>query len=426
MKILFIACYSPLINNSASIETLQYLNNLAKIDENEVHLLTVNFPKNSIYYDEYILSMLNEKVKMHIISGGKIFEKIMPKKPSNKAEVNSSQNNKSFIKSMLKKGKSIIAVPDMYFNWAKAASKYGIELMKKEKFDVMFSMHEPPSSHICAMKIKEEFKDLPWVTYWSDPWLKDSTRENISPVRRKYEQSFERKVVNLSDRFIFVTKANRDDYVNSYNIPIEKTFIVTRGYDEKQYKEIKEKSNPKLIEKEKINFVYAGEIFSKLRNVNPFIDALNVIKNENIDLYNKLNIMFFGNIDSDEVKNKLNAIDKVSVSPRIPYDEALGYMLNSQVLLLFGNKNSKQIPAKVYDYFGAEGLIFVILGDKNDPIKDVVKNKEKCIVVNNNVDEIVNGINKIASMIELGIKHGAIEEYKWQYISKRLNDILKG
>ena len=426
MKILFIACYSPLINNSASIETLQYLNNLAKIDENEVHLLTVNFPKNSIYYDEYILSMLNEKVKMHIISGGKIFEKIMPKKPSNKAEVNSSQNNKSFIKSMLKKGKSIIAVPDMYFNWAKAASKYGIELMKKEKFDVMFSMHEPPSSHICAMKIKEEFKDLPWVTYWSDPWLKDSTRENISPVRRRYEQSFERKVVNLSDRFIFVTKANRDDYVNSYNIPIEKTFIVTRGYDEKQYKEIKEKSNPKLIEKEKINFVYAGEIFSKLRNVNPFIDALNVIKNENIDLYNKLNIMFFGNIDSDEVKNKLNAIDKVSVSPRIPYDEALGYMLNSQVLLLFGNKNSKQIPAKVYDYFGAEGLIFVILGDKNDPIKDVVKNKEKCIVVNNNVDEIVNGINKIASMIELGIKHGAIEEYKWQYISKRLNDILRG
>lgn len=426
MKILFIACYSPLINNSASIETLQYLNNLAKIDENEVHLLTVNFPKNSIYYDEYILSMLNEKVKMHIISGGKIFEKIMPKKPSNKVAVNSSQNNKSFIKSMLKKGKSIIAVPDMYFNWAKAASKYGIELMKKEKFDVMFSMHEPPSSHICAMKIKEEFKDLPWVTYWSDPWLKDSTRENISPVRRKYEQSFERKVVNLSDRFIFVTKANRDDYVNSYNIPIEKTFIVTRGYDEKQYKEIKEKSNPKLIEKEKINFVYAGEIFSKLRNVNPFIDALNVIKNENIDLYNKLNIMFFGNIDSDEVKNKLNVIDKVSVSPRIPYDEALGYMLNSQVLLLFGNKNSKQIPAKVYDYFGAEGLIFVILGDENDPIKDVVKNKEKCIVVNNNVDEIVNGINKIASMIELGIKHGAIEEYKWHYISKRLNDILRG
>lgn len=426
MKILFIACYSPLINNSASIETLQYLNNLAKIDGNEVHLLTVNFPKNSIYYDEYILSMLDKKVKMHIISGGKIFEKIMPKKSLNIEVADVSKSNKSFIKTLLKKGKSIIAVPDMYLNWAKSASKYGIELAKREKFDVMFSMHEPPSSHICALKIKEEFRDLPWVTYWSDPWLKDSTRANISKARRKFEGSFEKKIVELSDKFIFVTKANRDDYIKSYNIPVEKTFIVTRGYDEKQYSEIKKSSKPSLINKDKINFVYAGEIFSKLRDVNPFIGALNDIKDKNVELYNKLNVMFFGNIDDEDIKNKLMQVENVNVSPRIPYDEALGYMLNSEVLLLFGNKNSKQIPAKIYDYFGADGLIFVILGDENDPIRDVVENKKKCIVVNNNTHEIVNGINKIVSMLENNEKYGPIEEYKWQYISKRLNDILKG
>ncbi len=426
MKILFIACYSPLINNSASIETLQYLNNLAKIYGNEVHLLTVKVPKNSIYYDEYILSMLDKNVKMHIISGGKIFEKIMPKK-SSKIEIKDSiKNNKNFVKNLLKKGKSIIAVPDMYFNWARSASKYGIELHEKEKFDVMFSMHEPPSSHICALKIKERFNDLPWVTYWSDPWLKDSTRDNISIARRKFEESFERKIVKLSDRFIFVTKANRDDYVNSYNIPIEKTFIVTRGYDENQYNEIKRISNPKLINKNKINFVYAGEIFSKLRDVNPFIEALDNIKKNDIELYNKLNILFFGNIDDINIKNKLINVENVNVSPRIPYDEALGYMLNSEILLLFGNKNSKQIPAKIYDYFGADGLIFIILGDENDPIKDVIENKKKCIVVNNNSCEIINGIKELVSMVENKKKYGPIEEYKWQYISKRLNDILKG
>lgn len=426
MKILFIACYSPLINNSASIETLQYLNNLSKIYGNEVHLLTVNFPKNSIYYDEYILSMLDKNVKMHIISGGKIFEKIMPKK-SSKIEIKDSiKNNKNFVKNLLKKGKSIIAVPDMYFNWARSASKYGIELHEKEKFDVMFSMHEPPSSHICALKIKERFNDLLWVTYWSDPWLKDSTRDNISIARRKFEESFERKIVKLSDRFIFVTKANRDDYVNSYNIPIKKTFIVTRGYDENQYNEIKRTSNPKLINKNKINFVYAGEIFSKLRDVNPFIEALDNIKKNDIELYNKLNILFFGNIDDINIKNKLINVENVNVSPRIPYDEALGYMLNSEILLLFGNKNSKQIPAKIYDYFGADGLIFIILGDENDPIKDVIENKKKCIVVNNNSCEIINGIKELVSMVENKEKYGPIEEYKWQYISKRLNDILKG
>ena len=201
---------------------------------------------------------------------------------------------------------------------------------------------------------------------------------------------------------------------------------MTRGYDEKQYSEIKKTVNPNLINKDRVNFVYAGEIFSKLRDVNPFIGALNNIKENNVALYNKLNVMFFGNIDDEDIKNKLMKVENVNVSPRIPYDEALGYMLNSEVLLLFGNKNSKQIPAKIYDYFGADGLIFVILGDENDPIKDVVKNKKKCIVVNNNTRDIVNGINKIASMLESNEKYGPIEEYKWQYISKRLNDILKG
>ena len=77
MKILFIACYSPLINNSAAIETLQYLNKLSEINNNEVHLLTVNFPKNSIYYDETLRSMMDKKIKIHVVDGGIVFKKLM-------------------------------------------------------------------------------------------------------------------------------------------------------------------------------------------------------------------------------------------------------------------------------------------------------------------------------------------------------------
>lgn len=424
MKILFIACYSPLINNSASIETLQYLNNLAK--DNEVDLLTVNFPENSIYYDEYILKMLDKKVNLHIISGGKIFEKIMPKKSLKRIEDENPKKKNNIIKNTIKRAKNIVAIPDMYLNWARKASKYGIELVKKNNYDVIFSMHEPPSSHICALKIKEKFKDIPWVTYWSDPWLKDSTREGSGSIRKSLEGSWEKRVVELSDRFIFVTKANRDDYVKTYNIPIEKTYILTRGYDSNSYGEIKALGIPEKIDNSKINFVYAGEIFSKLRDVNPFIEAVNEIKEKDMELFNSLNILFFGNIDDKSVENKLKSVENVNVSPRIPYKEALSYMLNSEVLLLFGNKNSKQIPAKIYDYFGAEGRIFVILGDENDPIKDVVLNNDKCIVVNNNKDEIIDGINKIIELVKGNKLTKPLKEYEWANISERLNKILRG
>ena len=81
------------------------------------------------------------------------------------------------------------------------------------------------------------------------------------------------------------------------------------------------------------------------------VEAVEEIKRENKELYNKMNILFFGNIDDAEAKSKLESLEVAKVSKRIPFNEAIKYMLNSEVLLLFGNKNSKQIPAKIYEYF---------------------------------------------------------------------------
>ncbi|WP_252238116.1 glycosyl transferase group 1 [Clostridium sp. VAP51] len=425
MKILFIACYSPLINNSAAIETLQYLNKLSEIPGNEIHLLTVNFPKNSIYYDEYLFSMMDSKIRYHLIDGGVIFKKFIPRKQSI-ANVNKEPiKNRKF----LRKIKNAFVIPDMYYGWAKKAAKYGIELMQKEKFDVMFSMHEPPSSHLCAYYIKRKFKNVPWITYWSDPWLKDSTRQNSFILKRLVEKNMEKNVVQIADKFIFVTEENRKDYLNQYKVVNSKsefTYILNRGFDKELYNKLSLESTPQLINKNKINMVYTGEIFTKLRNINPFIEALEEIRDENKDDYELLNILFFGNIDDIEVKRKLSNLEIVKVSPRIPFDEALKYMLNSEILLLFGNKNSKQIPAKIYDYFGTDSRIFVIYGDNNDPIKDIVENNKKCINTNNSVKEIKDNIYKLIGLYKSNdIKSEPDYRYEWNSIVKKLNTILE-
>ncbi|NFO03258.1 glycosyl transferase group 1 [Clostridium botulinum] len=425
MKILFIACYSPLINNSAAIETLQYLNKLSGIPGNEIHLLTVNFPENSIYYDEYLFSMMDSKIKYHLIDGGVIFKKFIPRKQSI-ANVNKEPiKNRKF----LRKIKNAFVIPDMYYGWAKKAAKYGIQLMQQEKFDVIFSMHEPPSSHLCAYYIKRKFKNVPWITYWSDPWLKDSTRQNSFVLKRLVEKNMEKNVVQIADKFIFVTEENRKDYLSQYKAVSSKgefTYILNRGFDKELYNKLSLESTPKLINKNKINMVYTGEIFTKLRNINPFIKALEEIKDENKDDYELLNILFFGNIDDIEVKRKLSNLEIAKVSSRIPFDEALKYMLNSEILLLFGNKNSKQIPAKIYDYFGTDARIFVIYGDNNDPIKDIVENNKKCINTNNSVKEIKDNIYRLIGLYKNNdIKSEPDYRYEWNSIVKKLNTILE-
>jgi len=433
MKILFIACYSPLINNSAAIETLQYLNKLSEINNNQVHLLTVDFPENSIYYDETLRSMMDDKIKIHAVDGGIIFKKLMPKNinSSNEKCSNLSLKNKSGNgKKVLRRIKNAIVIPDMYYGWARKAGKYGIDLMEKEKFDVIFSMHEPPSSHLCAYYIKKQYRNTPWITYWSDPWLKDSTREKSFIVKRILEKNMEKDIISLADKFIFVTEANKNEYLKDYKELRDgqkKTFILNRGFDAKLYDKLFHEEIPRLIKKDKINIVYTGEIFSKLRDIKPFIKAIEEIREENKEAYGLLNVLFFGNIDDIEGKKKLQNLEVAKVSPRIPFDEALKYMLNGDVLLLFGNKNSKQIPAKIYDYFGAKGRIFVIYGDENDPIKRVVQGNPKCIVTENNTQGIKEEIYKVIEMH----KNKALDcapdfNYEWNSIVERLNNILEG
>ncbi len=426
MKILFIACYSPFINNSAAIETLQYLNKLSEINDNEVHLLTVDFPKDSIYYDEALSKMINKNIKIHLVEGGKIFNKLVPRKLKESLDKSPVQSNKSVKKlKILRNIKNAVVIPDMYYNWSKKAGELGIKLMEKEKFDVIFSMHEPPSSHLCALNIKKKFKDVPWITYWSDPWLKDSTRENSNIIKKSIEGRMEKNIVSRADKFIFVTEDNRQDYINSYGIDKDKTFIITRGFDAKFFEDMKREAKPELIEKNKVNIIYAGEIFSKLRNIRPFIQAVEEIKVEKPEIYKKMNILFFGNIDDAEAKEKLESLEAAKVSKRIPFNEAIKYMLNSEVLLLFGNKNSKQIPAKIYEYFGAEGKIFVIYGDEKDPIRKLTEKHDRCINSLNFKDEIKEQLLKLMSKDKKELMGKADYKYEWNSIVDRLNKILE-
>lgn len=416
MKILFIACYAPLINNSASIETLMYLNNLSK--ENKIHLLTVDFPRESIYYDKEVLSLLNKNIIIHKIGMGKLFEKSMPKK------INSDtlQANKKTV--FLKRIKNKIVFPDIYYYWSLKASRFGIQVMKNENFDLIFSMHEPPSSHLCALRIKKKFKNVPWVLYWSDPWIKDISRKNIGFIRKNIEKRQERLVINFGDNHIFVTKENKDYFKNTYSLDEKNLFIITRGYDKELYEKIMKEERPSLLKKDKINIVYTGEIADKVRDLRPFIETLEILKYKDIELFNRLNILFFGNIDNIFLKEQLKEFENITLNKRINFKEALRYIIHSDILLFFGNKTSMQIPAKIYDYLGAKNPIIIIKGSRYDKIEDLTQDLEKCFITENISCEIIKSLREVVNKIDVKFSFKEEGKYSLDNINKNLNNIF--
>lgn len=415
MKILFIACYSPLINNSASIEALMYLNNLSQ--KNEVYLLTVNFPKESVYYDKEILLLLNKNIVIYKIGIGKIFEKLMPKKIN---------NNKLKTKKItfLKKVKSKIIFPDIYYYWSLKASKFAIQLIKKEGFDLMFSMHEPPSSHLCALRIKKIYKNIPWILYWSDPWIMDVSRENIGFIRKTLEGLQERLVAEFGDKHIFVTQKNRDYFRKKYNLNEKNLFIISRGYDKELYENIEKEEKPKLLLKDKINIVYTGEIIEKIRDINPFTEAVRMLESKDNELFNRLNILFFGNIDNNSLIEQLKEFKNIKINKRIDFKEALRYIIHSDILLFLGNKSSMQIPAKIYDYLGAKNPVIVIKGNKYDKIEGLTEDLEKCFVTENTSYEIIRTLKEVVGKIDNKVNFKEEEKYSLANINKNLNNIF--
>ncbi|MGL5615558.1 MAG: glycosyltransferase [Sarcina sp.] len=387
-KILIIACYSPLINNSAAIETLMYLKIFSDMGF-KVDLITVAFEKNSIYYDEKIYNMMDKRVRLYKISAGKLFNKATEKNKSK--NIKNINRGKKIIRALKKK----IMIPDAYYFWTFKAYDFFKKNLIKEDYKFIFSMHEPPSSHLLALKIKRQLK-IPWVTYFSDPWIKDSLRENNSYLRKLIESRLEKKVINNSDKYIFVTEENKNDFKRRYKkINENNTFIIKRAYDEEIYKEVLKKP----YDKKNIRIKYIGEIFTKLRDITPFIDSIKEIKKRNNSFFEILNIEFYGNIDDENLKEKILKENLIKMKKRIGFKDAIEKIINSDILIVFGNKNSKQIPAKIYDYLGSEALILVILGDENDPLKKLCLNIENCFIVENNVLDIEKELYNIIKVL---------------------------
>lgn len=395
-NILFVSCYSIDINNSASIELIYYMNLLVNTGKFNVHLLTMDFPKDSKYYDGDISTLVDKKIIVHRVSGGKILNRILPKN-SNNSLIKDKKNK------LLIHIKNMIVVVDPYTSWISKAVKYFKENLKSLGFEIILGMHEPPSSLICAYKIKNINKNSKLISYFSDPYCDEIGRKNKTYFNRLINLHFEKSIVKNSDNFLFVTEKNFQYYKNKYNIDQNKVELIHRGYDSNFYESSKE-SYPKEYSKGKINFLYAGDIVKGIRDVRCFVEAMDYLNRDYKDKFNKIKLNFFGNVNDDIQDKLIRSKNYINFKPRVSYKEVVNLIVNAEVLIIFGNKEFKQIPAKLYDYMGSNSYILIVLESYEDPMYNLVKGLDGVICCLNNSNDILKNIIEIIDKFDFNKK----------------------
>lgn len=420
MNILIITTGYPPINVSGSIRALYYSNYLAELG-NEVHVLTTNIPDDFSNYDSTLVEKISSKVKVHRADMGVIFNKLYSKKSEIITNKNSKKSGVQVLKAHIKEW---IAIPDSYLGWRKNAIELGENLIKEHNIDIVLSMHESPSSHLVAAKLKNIHPNVRMIGYWSDPWSFDPNRDTYNKIRKKIEFDMEKKVISSFDKYLFTTEETKNLYIDKFKIESDKTDIVYRGYD----KGLFDKTNeiPIEIDKNKINITHAGEIFTNLRDINPFIDALYNIKFNNKELYEKLNIILLGGVDDFSKIRSIEELKCIKIIPRKPFKEAINYINNSDALLIWGNKNSCQLPGKAYDYLGAKSPIIAILGDETDPLGEFMTQVNKGIIINNNEKNIISELTNIESVINNENWTLPNDRFEWRNVVSDLLEKLRG
>ena len=406
MKLLIISAYYEPFNNASSLDIQSKIEFFKQIFS-EIDLVTT-YEKKSLEKEK--------KENLNIYRVKNLYKNYNATNNfiSNREKVKLKTKLKNRIKTKILEE---ILIPDPHVFWINAAYKFIKENLDLKEYNYIVTMGQTNSPHLIGLKLKKKFQDLKWISYWNDPWFANLNRYNC--LRERIEKYLEKKVVKNCDGFLLFCDEFKEKLIVDYKIQNKNIFEINGFYREFKTKEI--------LENNVIKIVHTGDIYLPIRDILPFIEALNEINLIDKEYKNKVIFSFVGEIKDKPYLEKLKKIENVEVLGKKNYEECKKNIENSDVLLLLGNKGVKRIPSKVFEYISYSKPIITILGEKEEPLLKVFKEISRGPIINNNKEEIKNNFFTIPSKIKdwkkIYIKE--LENYKEENIKKEFKKWLE-
>lgn len=364
MKILYITSSFDKIG-SASIRNIGLVNGLLN-NGCEVDVLTQEWP--DMMKDPSLKKYQDNRVCIY-----KDTIPIINRYFSNRIISTEKKKENKVIRFIVDLAKQIYFFPDIDKQW--------IRLYKKDldyqKYDLIISSSDTKTAHFIGYKIKTIY-DIPWFSYWGDPWKDDMGTRGIKKVIASF---FERKFIYYSDAVFYTSLPTIDAIKKEYG-NLNHLYYLPRGYLEKIT------THNKVTDR--IRLLYPGSIYYG-RNISNFIKE---ITNYNLKHKTKIQLDIYGYCDKK--------IKEIYDNEYIIFHDQVDYFtinriisISDGVIILMNDKNSHQIPGKLYDFFGTNKMIIAIMPGENIGVETFLKSTERCLIYksnNINLEEIVEKV----------------------------------
>ncbi|MBI1852940.1 MAG: glycosyltransferase [Planctomycetes bacterium] len=254
----------------------------------------------------------------------------------------------------------LLVTPDSKIGWIPFAARAGIRAGRDVRPHAILSSGPPWSAHRAALRIARRLR-VPWAADFRDPWATSPFVEIPYPSLRRRNERLEAEVVREARLVLCNTDALEQNFRERYPAePRDKFLTLTNGYDPEDFDGLV----PTRPAPGKLRLLHPGVLYGK-RNPRGLLTALGQIRDRDPDVARALDFRFVGflreeRFDMEQVAVEWGLEGIVSGQGSVGHREALSLMRGADALLvlgLAGGEPESQVPAKVYEYVGADRFI---------------------------------------------------------------------
>lgn len=320
---------------------------------------------------------------------------------------------------LLRHGLDQLLFPDVRSEWFPFAWRQLRMLVAQRCPDLIISSHEPGVDLLLGLRAKRRWK-LPWIADLADPVLAPYTPR----WRRAAENLLERHVCRRADRILVTTHAMTELLRQRHGMPAEHSVVIQQGFPAKapickllSYS-IQASSTNRMFD-----VVYTGNFYKDFRNPEELFQGIRQVPS--------VRLVYAG--DSSGFETELATLgEQVLVMGRRKHHECLSLQARASMLISIGNRQTYQVPGKIFEYFGANRPILHLFYNPEDPVNELLKTLHRGISIPNQREAIRANFKNLRGLFDRGkldeafdLSSQTVSEFSWEAQGEQLWKICK-
>jgi len=248
--------------------------------------------------------------------------------------------------------------PDSKIGWIPFALLAGLNLLREQKIDLIFTTSPPPSLHLVGYLLKL-LTGKPWVADFRDPWVGFRYEEYPTPFHLWLKNRLIKKISDNADGIVLANHKISQSFLSLYP-SIKKTKTIPNGYDESDF------NLPPSVKSDFFVIAYLGT-FSPDHDPEPFLSGLKSLLDERKVPKEKISFIHIGlcmGIDFDWLVKEYDLSSVVERKGYLSHKEALAHLQDASLLLLTTSQTPEAemiSTSKLFEYMPLKRPILAIV-----------------------------------------------------------------